>query len=55
MKARVSQGPGLHSLEEHPEPRLQAAGDAIVRMLETTVVGIDLHVLKGDAATRGAP
>lgn len=54
MKARVSQGPGLHSLEEHPEPQ-QAAGDAIVRMLETTVVGIDLHVLKGDAATRGAP
>lgn len=55
MKARVSQGPGLHSLEEHPEPRLQAAGDAIVRMLETTVVGIDLHVVRGDAATRGAP
>ena len=51
MKALVYQGPGLKSLEDRPKPQIQAAGDAIVRILKTTICGTDLHILKGDVAT----
>ena len=51
MKALVYQGPGLKSLEDRPKPQIQAAGDAIVRILKTTICGTDLHILKGDVAS----
>jgi len=51
MKAFVYGGPGLKSLEDRPKPEIQAAGDAIVKMVKTTICGTDLHILKGDVAT----
>ena len=51
MKAFVYRGSGLKALEERPRPVIQVAGDAIVRMLKTTICGTDLHILKGDVAS----
>jgi alcohol dehydrogenase len=51
MKAFVYGGPGVKSLRERPRPELRDAGDAIVRMVKTTLCGTDLHILKGDVAT----
>ncbi|WOJ90867.1 zinc-dependent alcohol dehydrogenase family protein [Methylocapsa polymorpha] len=51
MKALVYSGPGLKALKERPKPEIQAPGDAIVRMVKTTICGTDLHILKGDVAT----
>lgn len=48
MKAVVYHGPGDKRLEQRPKPRLQAPGDAIVRITRTTICGTDLHILKGD-------
>jgi alcohol dehydrogenase len=38
-------------LEERPQPLIQDAGDAIVRVTQTTICGTDLHILKGDVPT----
>lgn len=51
MKALVYQSPGLKSLEDRPKPQILAPGDAIVRILKTTICGTDLHILKGDVPT----
>ncbi|GAA4024437.1 zinc-dependent alcohol dehydrogenase family protein [Actimicrobium antarcticum] len=51
MKAFVFNGPGLKALEDRPKPTIQAAGDAIVKIVKTTICGTDLHILKGDVAT----
>ncbi|MEO6354180.1 MAG: zinc-dependent alcohol dehydrogenase family protein [Burkholderiaceae bacterium] len=51
MKALVYQGPGLKSLEDRPKPVIQAPGDAIVKIVKTTICGTDLHILKGDVPT----
>ena len=51
MKAFVYQGAGKKALEDRPKPTLQEPGDAIVKMLKTTICGTDLHILKGDVAT----
>jgi alcohol dehydrogenase len=51
MKAFVYRGPGRKALEDRPKPELQAPGDAIVKMVKTTICGTDLHILKGDVAT----
>jgi alcohol dehydrogenase len=51
MKALVYGGPGRKSLEQRPRPALQAPGDAIVKMVKTTICGTDLHILKGDVPT----
>ena len=51
MKALVYNGPGAKALEERPKPDLLAPGDAIVKMIKTTICGTDLHILKGDVAT----
>ena len=48
MKALVYQGPGRKALEERPKPVLQSPGDAVVKILKTTICGTDLHILKGD-------
>lgn len=51
MKAFVYRGSGLKALEDRPRPVIQVAGDAIVKMLKTTICGTDLHILKGDVAS----
>jgi alcohol dehydrogenase len=51
MKAFVYRGPGLKAFEDRPKPELKAPGDAIVKMVKTTICGTDLHILKGDVAT----
>ena len=48
MKALVYGGPGKIAVEEKPAPKIQAPGDAIVRITTTTICGTDLHILKGD-------
>ncbi|MDF3934656.1 zinc-dependent alcohol dehydrogenase family protein [Pseudomonas citronellolis] len=48
MKALVYRGVGDIALEERPDPVLQAPGDAVVRLLRTTLCGTDLHIIKGD-------
>jgi len=51
MKAVVFGGPGKKRIEQRPRPELQSAGDAIVRLVKTTICGTDLHILKGDVPT----
>jgi alcohol dehydrogenase len=51
MKALVYNGPGLKALEDRPKPEIRAAGDAVVKMVKTTICGTDLHILKGDVPT----
>ena len=48
MKALVYQGPDKKALEERPVPKIKDSGDAIVRIVKTTICGTDLHILKGD-------
>ncbi len=51
MKAFVYRGPGLKGLEERPKPAIEAPGDAVVKIVKTTICGTDLHILKGDVPT----
>ncbi|MFI0776580.1 alcohol dehydrogenase catalytic domain-containing protein [Streptomyces sp. NPDC021212] len=48
MKALVFQGPGLFSWQDVPDPALEDATDAIVRVDTVTICGTDLHILKGE-------
>lgn len=48
MKALVYEGPGRRAWETAPDPRIEAATDAIVRVDTSTICGTDLHILKGD-------
>jgi alcohol dehydrogenase len=49
MKAFVYGGPDKGAaLEDRPRPSLRRPGDAIVKMVKTTICGTDLHILKGD-------
>jgi alcohol dehydrogenase len=48
MKALVYHGPGRRAWETAPDPRIEAATDAIVRVDTSTICGTDLHILKGD-------
>jgi alcohol dehydrogenase len=51
MKALVYQGSGEKALLDRPQPKIEAASDAIVRITKTTICGTDLHILKGDVPT----
>ncbi|OYU49385.1 MAG: alcohol dehydrogenase [Rhizobiales bacterium PAR1] len=51
MKAFVYQGSGQKAVEERPMPTIQEPGDAIIKMVKTTICGTDLHILKGDVAS----
>jgi alcohol dehydrogenase len=51
VKALVYRGPGRKVLEDRPKPQIQAPGDAVVKMVKTTICGTDLHILKGDVPT----
>ncbi|WP_329467491.1 alcohol dehydrogenase catalytic domain-containing protein [Streptomyces sp. NBC_01431] len=48
MRALVYHGPGHISWDAVPDPAIEAATDAIVRVDATTVCGTDLHILRGD-------
>lgn len=48
MKALVYNGPKDRELKEVEKPRILKPGDAIVRLLKTTICGTDLHILGGD-------
>jgi alcohol dehydrogenase len=48
MKALVYHGPGQRAWETVPDPMVQEASDAIVRIDTSTICGTDLHILKGD-------
>ncbi len=48
VKALVYHGPGMKAWEEVPDPVIQDATDAIIRVDTTTICGTDLHILKGD-------
>src|SRR5437763_4035124 len=47
MRAVTFQGPGEVRLDERPDPDLEAAGDAIVRIEASGVCGSDLHIYHG--------
>lgn len=51
MKAFVYLGPGKKALEDRPMPDIVSPGDAIVKIVKTTICGTDLHILKGDVPT----
>ncbi|ODQ84464.1 zinc-dependent alcohol dehydrogenase family protein [Mycolicibacterium holsaticum] len=48
MKAMVYDGPGRRSWRSVPDPAIEHATDAIVRVEAVTICGTDLHILKGD-------
>ncbi|NJP45843.1 zinc-dependent alcohol dehydrogenase family protein [Actinacidiphila epipremni] len=48
MKALVFDGPGRSDWRDTPDPGIQDAADAIVRVEATTICGTDLHILAGD-------
>jgi glutathione-independent formaldehyde dehydrogenase len=47
MKAVVYQGPYRVSVEDVPQPRIEAPGDALVRITTTNICGSDLHMYEG--------
>jgi threonine dehydrogenase-like Zn-dependent dehydrogenase len=47
MKAVVYHGDGLVSVDEVPDPVLQASDDAVVRVRTAAICGSDLHILHG--------
>ncbi|MDE3205972.1 MAG: alcohol dehydrogenase catalytic domain-containing protein, partial [Acidobacteriota bacterium] len=47
MKAIVYRGPFEVELQEVPEPRIEEAGDALVRITTTNICGSDLHMFEG--------
>ena len=51
MRAAVFQAPGRISVEDRPEPRIEAPGDAIVRVTLTAVCGSDLVAYRGHSPT----
>lgn len=51
MKALVYKGPGQKAVEDRPKPQILEPGDAIVKVVMTTICGTDLHILKGDVPT----
>lgn len=48
MKALVYAGPGKKELREMEKPTIINDGDAVVKLLKTTICGTDLHILGGD-------
>ncbi|MFF4425631.1 alcohol dehydrogenase catalytic domain-containing protein [Streptomyces sp. NPDC001549] len=48
MEALVFHGAGQTAWQGLPDPGIKDAADAIVRVDDVTICGIDLHVVKGD-------
>lgn len=47
MKAVVYQGPYQLAVEDVPQPRIEAPGDALVRITTTNICESDLHMYEG--------
>lgn len=47
MKALIYKGSNNKALEDRSKPDIAAPGDAIVKIMKTTICGTDLHILKG--------
>ncbi len=47
MRAVTFQAPGEVRIEEKPEPRLEAADDALIRVEASGICGSDLHIFHG--------
>lgn len=47
MKAVVYQEPFKVTVEEMPDPKIEAPNDAVVRMTTTNICGSDLHMYEG--------
>ncbi|MBW3595623.1 MAG: alcohol dehydrogenase catalytic domain-containing protein [Actinobacteria bacterium] len=47
MKAVVYGGPGTVRVDDVPEPKIDAPGDAVVKVSRTAICGSDLHLLHG--------
>lgn len=47
MKAVVYKGPYQVAVEEVPEPRIEAPGDALIQVTTTNICGSDLHMYEG--------
>lgn len=45
MRAAVFKGVGILSIEDRPEPNLEAGKDVVVRVLACGICGTDLHIL----------
>lgn len=48
MKALVFHGEGQKSWQNVPDPGIEDAGDAVIRVDAVTICGTDLHIMKGD-------
>lgn len=48
MKALVFHGKGQKSWQDVPDPGIQDAADAVIRVDAVTICGTDLHIMKGD-------
>ncbi|WP_137228086.1 zinc-dependent alcohol dehydrogenase family protein [Streptomyces sp. BPSDS2] len=48
MKALVFQGPGRTAWQDAPDPGIEDAADAVVRVEAVSICGTDLHIVKGD-------
>lgn len=51
MKALIYKGSNNKALEDRSKPDIAAPGDAIVKIMKTTICGTDLHILKGHVAS----
>lgn len=51
MRALVYHGPEQTSWDTVPDPAIEEATDAIVRVDTTTICGSDLHILRGDLSS----
>ncbi|KIK52145.1 hypothetical protein GYMLUDRAFT_180468 [Collybiopsis luxurians FD-317 M1] len=51
MKGLVYAGVGQPRVEERPKPTILKPTDAIVKIVQTTICGTDLHIFKGDVPT----
>lgn len=49
----AADGSKSYAWSEKPRPRIRDAGDAIVRIVTSTICGTDLHILKGDVPSVG--
>jgi glutathione-independent formaldehyde dehydrogenase len=47
VKAVVYKGPYQVALEDVPEPRIEAPGDALIKITTTNICGSDLHMYEG--------
>ena len=47
MRAAVFEGPGSVELRDVPDPRIEQATDALVRITTSTICGTDIRIFEG--------